>query len=47
MVVVLTALAQSLDKADVEAQVMSSAMAVNDSVEHHAQIGAIIITSEP
>lgn len=47
MVVVLTALAQSQDKADVEAQVTNSAMAVNDSVEHHAQIGAIIITSEP
>ena len=47
MVVVLTALAQSLDKADVEAQVLKSAMAVNDSVEHHAQIGAIIITTDP
>jgi long-chain acyl-CoA synthetase len=47
MVVVLTALAQSLDKADVEAQVLESAMAVNDSVEHHAQIGAIIITTDP
>jgi long-chain acyl-CoA synthetase len=47
MVVVLTALAQSLDKASVEAQVLKSAMAVNDSVEHHAQIGAIIITTDP
>jgi long-chain acyl-CoA synthetase len=47
MVVVLTALAQSLDKETVEQQVRDAAAAVNDSVEHHAHIGAIIITTDP
>jgi long-chain acyl-CoA synthetase len=47
MVVVLTALAQSLDNETVEQQVRDAAAAVNDSVEHHAHIGAIIITTDP
>jgi len=47
MVVVLTSPAQSLDRFDVEQQVLATAADVNDSVEHHAHIGAVIVTTDP
>lgn len=47
MVVVLTSLARTLDKSAVEEQVAATVADVNCSVEHHAHIGAVIITTEP
>lgn len=47
MVVVLTSLARSLDKTEVEQQLLATVADVNNSVEHHAHIGAVIITTEP
>jgi len=47
MVVVLTAIAQSLEKSGVEQQIVSTAEEVNYGVEHHAHIGVVLITTEP
>lgn len=47
MVVVLTSPARALAKPAVEKQVLATAALVNNSVEHHAHIGAVIITTEP
>ena len=47
MVVVLTSLAGTLQKSDVEQQLSTTAAGVNEGVEHHAHIGAVIVTTEP
>ena len=47
MVVVLTSIARSLEKSLVEQRVLATAADVNSSVEHHAHIGAVIITTQP
>ena len=47
MVVVLTSLAQELDKAEVEEQILSTTTDVNDSIASHAHIGAVVVTTEP
>ena len=47
MVVVLTSPAGTLQKSDVEQQLLTAAASVNEGVEHHAHIGAVIVTTEP
>ena len=47
MVIVLTSLAGTLQKSDVEQQLLATAAGVNEGVEHHAHIGAVIVTTEP
>ena len=47
MVVVLTSLAGTLQRSDVEQQLLTTAASVNEGVEHHAHIGAVIVTTEP
>ena len=47
MVVVLTSLAGTLQKSVVEQQLLTTAAGVNEGVEHHAHIGAVIVTTEP
>ena len=46
MVAVLTEAAASKDKADIERSVLETAATVNDNVEKHARIGAVIVSKE-
>ena len=43
MVVVLTSPAGTLQKSDVEQQLLTAAASVNEGVEHHAHIGLSLI----
>jgi len=47
MVAVLTEAARSKTRGDVEASIRASVDAINDSIEKHARIGAVIISEEP
>lgn len=47
MTCVLSAVAQQLDKAEVEAALRERVAAVNSAVEKHARIGAVIVSTEP
>ncbi len=47
MVAVLTEGARSVDRASVEASVRESIAEINDKVEKHARIGAVILSEEP
>ena len=47
MVAVLTEAARSQDRATVEASIRESVASINDAVEKHARIGAVIISEEP
>lgn len=47
MVAVLTAEAQNAPEPEVEASILSTVREINDEVEKHARIGAVILTREP
>jgi long-chain acyl-CoA synthetase len=47
MVAVLTEAARSHTREDVEASIRETVAAINDSVEKHARIGAVIVSEEP
>lgn len=47
MVAVLTEGARSVDRASVEASIRESIAEINDKVEKHARIGAVILSEEP
>ncbi|GAB3269839.1 AMP-binding protein [Parahaliea aestuarii] len=47
MVAVVTEEAKSLPREEVEASVRDMVDSVNDTVEHHARIGAVILSGEP
>ncbi|MCB1704528.1 MAG: AMP-binding protein [Halioglobus sp.] len=47
MVAVLTAEAQNLPDPEVEASILGTISEINEQVEHHARIGAVILSREP
>ena len=47
MVAVLTEAAQDTSRDEVEASIRDSVLRINDEIEKHARIGAVIISSEP
>ena len=47
MACVLSALAQEQPREEVEAQLLERVEAVNNEVEKHARIGAVIVSTEP
>ena len=47
MVCVLSAIARKEDRTTIEKALLEKASAVNDAIEKHERIGAVIVTSEP
>ena len=47
MIAVLTAEAQNAPEADVEASILATIRGINEDIESHARIGAVIISREP